>query len=161
MGRVLARQELMLWRANLKSEAKKVVFTNGCFDILHRGHVEYLTKASVLGDALVVGVNTDESVRRIKGMNRPIVGEGDRAVLVAALEVVDVVCLFGEDTPLELIKAIVPDVLVKGADWPIDKVVGKDVVEEAGGSVQTIEFLPNYSTTAIIRKILETPEHTR
>jgi rfaE bifunctional protein nucleotidyltransferase chain/domain len=156
MGRVVTQQELIEWRSKLKNQGKKVIFTNGCFDILHRGHIEYLAEAKALGDALVVGVNADESVRRLKGANRPIIGQEDRALLVAALSIVDRVCLFQEDTPLELIQALVPDVLVKGADWAIDKVVGKDIVESAGGSVQTIKFIPHYSTTSIIQKILET-----
>ena len=140
--------------ARLKRERRKVVFTNGVFDILHRGHIEYLTKAKALGDLLVVGVNADESVRRIKGPKRPVVPEEDRAYLVANLVPVDYVCLFGEDTPLELIRAIVPDVLVKGADWAVADIVGREIVETAGGSVKTIDFVPNRSSSAIIEKII-------
>ncbi len=153
MGQVVTRQQLVEHRKALKRQGKKVVFTNGCFDIVHRGHVEYLAKARELGDALVVGVNSDDSVSRLKGPARPVVEEQDRAHVLAALAVVDFVCIFPEDTPLELIRALVPDVLVKGADWSIDAVVGKDVVEAAGGSVRTIEFLPNRSTSRIIEKI--------
>ncbi len=153
MGTVLNRRELLAIRERLKQEGKKVVFTNGVFDILHRGHVDYLAKAKSLGDVLIVGMNTDTSVRRIKGPRRPIVTEDDRSHVLAALESVDYVCLFEEETPYELIRSLVPDVLVKGADWALDAVVGKDVVESSGGSVKTIEFLPQRSTTRIIEKI--------
>ncbi len=115
-----------------------------------------MAKAKSLGDVLVVGVNSDQSVRRIKGHARPIVEEDDRATVIAALAVVDYVCMFDEDTPLELISAIVPDILVKGSDWPIEKVVGREIVEAEGGRVQTIDFVPDRSTTGIIRKILQT-----
>jgi len=153
MGEVVTRSGLVKLREGLKRAGEKVVFTNGCFDIVHRGHIEYLTKAKALGDVLFVGMNTDASVKRLKGPTRPIVCQDDRAFVLAALRVVDYVCLFDEDTPLELIKAVVPDVLVKGSDWSIDAIVGKDIVEAAGGNVQTIDFVPNRSTTNIIRKI--------
>ncbi len=156
MGIVLSRTELVPIRQQLKKSGKSVVFTNGCFDILHRGHVDYLVKARALGDILIVGVNTDSSVQRLKGPGRPVVEEGDRAAVMAALAAVDYVCLFDEDTPYELIKSLVPDILVKGADWSVHDVVGKDVVESAGGSVKTIEFLPNRSTSKIIQKIAGT-----
>ncbi len=155
MGRVIERSDLLRLRVQWKFFGKTVVFTNGCFDILHRGHIDYLAKAKSLGDVLVVGVNDDASVKRLKGPQRPVVGQDDRASVLAALKSVDYVCLFSEDTPYEIIKALVPDVLVKGADWPIDKVVGKDVVESAGGIVQTIEFLPHRSTSSIIEKIAQ------
>ena len=157
MGNVVSLQELLVARKRIKNEGKRVVFTNGCFDILHRGHVEYLRKAKALGDVLVVGVNTDSSVRRIKGADRPVIDESDRAFVLAALASVDYVCLFNEDTPYELIRALVPDILVKGADWAIEKVVGRDIVEAAGGSVQTIEFLPDRSTTGILERIRKHP----
>jgi D-beta-D-heptose 7-phosphate kinase/D-beta-D-heptose 1-phosphate adenosyltransferase len=153
MGSVVTRDELVDIRNRLRNEGRRVVFTNGCFDIIHRGHVEYLAKARSKGDILVVGLNTDDSVRRLKGPSRPVVPQDDRAVVLAALGMVDYVCLFDEDTPLELIRAVIPDVLVKGADWPIDKVVGREVVESAGGTVQTIEFVPDRSTTSIIERI--------
>jgi len=156
MGEILSRHDLAQARRRLKAEGKRVVFTNGCFDILHRGHVDYLTKAKAQGDVLIVGLNTDSSVHRLKGPDRPVVEEEDRAVVLAALSVVDYVCLFDEDTPYELIRALVPDVLVKGADWSVNDIVGKDVVEAAGGSVHTIEFLPNRSTSKIIQKIAQT-----
>ncbi len=155
MGEILSRNDLAQVRQRLKAEGKRVVFTNGCFDILHRGHVDYLTRAKAKGDVLIVGLNTDGSVQRLKGPGRPIVEQEDRAVILAALAVVDYVCLFDEDTPYELIRALVPDVLVKGADWSVREIVGRDVVEAAGGSVQTIEFLPNRSTSSIIQKIVQ------
>lgn len=153
MGEVIALPGLLRLRLQWKFFRKKVVFTNGCFDILHRGHIDYLSKAKSLGDILVVGLNDDASVRRLKGSQRPIVDQQDRAEVLAALKSVDYVCVFSEDTPNEIISALVPDVLVKGADWPLEKVVGKSIVEAAGGSVQTIEFLPNRSTSTIIAKI--------
>ncbi len=153
MGRVVRREECVELRKELKTRGEKVVFTNGCFDILHRGHVEYLATARSKGDALIVGVNDDASVTRLKGAGRPVVPLEDRAAVLAALASVDLVVPFAEDTPLELIRALVPDILVKGADWPIEAVVGKDVVEGSGGSVQTIEFIPDRSTTSIIERI--------
>jgi rfaE bifunctional protein nucleotidyltransferase chain/domain len=153
MGEVVVRTDLLKIRDRLKREGKKVVFTNGVFDIVHRGHVEYLTKAKTLGDVLLVGMNTDASVHRLKGPQRPVVSQDDRAFVLAALRVVDYVCLFDEDTPYNLIKAVVPDVLVKGSDWAIGDIVGKDIVEAAGGKVQTIDYVPNRSTTNIIQKI--------
>ena len=155
MGNVVIRSELLQAREQLRREGKKVVFTNGCFDIVHRGHVEYLSKAKALGDVLVVGMNTDASVKHLKGEARPIVCQDDRAMVLAALRAVDYVCLFPEDTPFELIQALVPDILVKGSDWAIDAIVGKDIVEGAGGIVQTIDFVPNRSTTDIIKKIAD------
>lgn len=156
MGNVVSRSELVTIRQELRRAGKRVVFTNGCFDILHRGHVDYLTKAKALGDILIVGLNADDSVRQLKGPGRPIVGEEDRAVILAALTVVDFVTIFAEETPYELIRAVVPDLLVKGADWPAEEIVGRDVVEAAGGSVHTIDYLPNRSTTGIIQKIAQT-----
>ena len=133
---------------------RRVVFTNGCFDILHRGHIEYLARARSLGDLLVVGVNTDASVRRLeKGSDRPFNAERDRALVVASLEVVDAVTIFDEDTPLELIEALLPDVLVKGGDYSIDQVVGRGVVERAGGEVRILPFVSGFSTTDLINRI--------
>jgi D-beta-D-heptose 7-phosphate kinase/D-beta-D-heptose 1-phosphate adenosyltransferase len=153
MGKVVSPQELLDIRTRLKKKKQRVVFTNGCFDILHRGHVEYLEGAKSLGDILIVGLNTDTSVRRLKGSGRPVVEEDDRAHVIAGLASVDYVCLFDEETPQKLIELLVPDVLVKGADWAVADVVGREVVEAAGGSVRTIEFLPNRSTSRIIEKI--------
>jgi D-beta-D-heptose 7-phosphate kinase/D-beta-D-heptose 1-phosphate adenosyltransferase len=131
-----------------------VVFTNGCFDLLHLGHATYLERARALGDALVVGVNTDASARRLsKGPGHPFVSEADRAGLVASLESVDAVCLFGEDTPLELIRDLVPDVLVKGADYGLDEVVGREVVEAAGGRVELIPLVEGRSTSTLVTTI--------
>ena len=155
MGEVAVRTNLPKIMARLKSEGKRIVFTNGVFDIIHRGHVDYLTKAKSLGDVLVVGMNTDASVRRLKGPQRPVVSQDDRAFVLSALRVVDYVCLFDEDTPYNLIKTVVPDVLVKGSDWALDAIVGKDIVEAAGGMVQTIDYVPDRSTTNIIQKIAD------
>jgi D-beta-D-heptose 7-phosphate kinase/D-beta-D-heptose 1-phosphate adenosyltransferase len=133
-----------------------LVFTNGCFDLLHRGHVFLLTEARALGDALVVGLNTDDSVRRLaKGSGRPIVGQKDRAVMVAALEAVDAVCLFDEDTPVALIEALEPDGLVKGADYALDGLPGRDEVVAGGGRVELIAYLEGYSTSGLVRRIRE------
>lgn len=155
MGRVLTREALAEERKQLRASGKKVVFTNGCFDIIHRGHVDYLTKSRALGDVLIVGLNSDASVKRLKGPSRPVVQEDDRAFVLAGLCAVDYVCLFEEDTPYELIRAVVPDILVKGGDWAVENVVGKDVVEAAGGKVQTISFVDGRSTTNIIKRIAE------
>ncbi|MEX2473559.1 MAG: D-glycero-beta-D-manno-heptose 1-phosphate adenylyltransferase [Gemmatimonadota bacterium] len=135
----------------------RLVFTNGCFDLLHPGHVTYLARARSLGDALVIGVNTDASVRRLeKAADRPLVAEDARALVLAALESVDAVCLFDEDTPAALIEALLPDVLVKGGDYRPDQVVGREAVEGAGGRVEIIPFVEGYSTTALLRRIRET-----
>lgn len=131
-----------------------VVFTNGCFDLLHPGHVDYLQRARALGSFLVVGLNSDASVRRIKGPTRPINSGQARALVLAGLGCVDSIVFFEEDTPLELIKCIAPHVLVKGGDWSIEQIVGRDVVEAQGGQVFSIPLLPGYSTTSIIEKIL-------
>jgi len=155
MGEIVSVQELQSIRRHDRNIGKKVVFTNGCFDILHKGHVEYLTKAKALGDVLVVGINTDSSMRRIKGEKRPIISENERAYIVASLSPVDYVCLFDEETPRELIRALVPDVLVKGADWDLNGIVGKDTVEQSGGTVATIELTAGLSTSNIIARILE------
>lgn len=154
MGKVYSLQSLVEQRSRWKQEHKKIVFTNGVFDIIHRGHIEYLTKAKTLGDVLIIGMNTDASVKRIKGDLRPIVTEDDRAYILSQFVCVDAVCLFDEDTPLNLITALVPDILVKGADYTIDAIVGKDVVERAGGIVQTLEFVPDRSTSNIVDTIV-------
>ena len=136
---------------NLKNQ--KIVFTNGCFDILHRGHVEYLAQAASQGDVLVVGLNTDNSVRRIKGESRPVQDEYARAVLMASLSFVSAVVLFDEDTPYNLIKRVQPDVLVKGSDYKVEDIVGYDIVKAKRGKVVTIDFIDGYSTTSIIEKL--------
>jgi rfaE bifunctional protein nucleotidyltransferase chain/domain len=137
----------------LRAAGKRVVFTNGVFDLLHPGHVRYLQHARSLGDALVVGVNSDRSVRAIKGPDRPIAPANERAEVLAALACVDAVVVFDEDTPREIIAALQPDVLVKGADWAADAIVGRDIVEARGGRVARVEVVPGYSTTGIIGKI--------
>lgn len=137
----------------LKREGKRIVFTNGCFDILHAGHVDYLEKAKSLGDFLVVGLNSDESVRRLKGKDRPINPQNQRKRVLEALKPVDMVVIFEEDTPERLIKEIKPDVLVKGGDWKVENIVGADFVLSYGGEVYTIEFVYDTSTTKIIQKI--------
>jgi D-glycero-beta-D-manno-heptose 1-phosphate adenylyltransferase len=137
----------------LRAAGKRIVFTNGVFDLLHPGHVRYLQHARSLGDALVVGVNSDRSVRAIKGPERPIAPENERAEVLAALACVDAVAVFDEDTPQEIIAALQPDVLVKGADWAADAIVGRDIVEARGGRVARVEVVPGYSTTGIIAKI--------
>jgi len=142
-------------RKRLKAEGKKLVFSNGCFDILHAGHVDYLNKARECGDALVVALNSDKSVRSIKGENRPIVPENERAFIIANLKCVDFVTFFDEDTPFEIISEIIPDILVKGEDWAIDKIVGRDIVESNGGKVERIKFVNAQSTTNIIQTVLE------
>ena len=154
MKGIKTREELISIRKKLKEENKKVVFTNGVFDILHSGHVDYLIKAKSLGDILIVGVNSDSSVHRIKGEKRPIISEKERAFIVSSLKPVDYVTLFDEDTPQILIEDVIPDILVKGADWALDKIVGRDIVERNGGTVQTIEFINNQSSSQIIKLIL-------
>lgn len=137
----------------LKVQGKRIVFTNGCFDLLHPGHTRYLYAARQLGDYLVVAVNTDLSVKAIKGADRPIQSKDERAELVAALSFVDAVVLFDEDNPLTLIQHLVPDVLVKGGDWTEDKIIGAEVVRKAGGVVKSLPFVTGYSTSGIIEKI--------
>ncbi|MDD5044535.1 MAG: D-glycero-beta-D-manno-heptose 1-phosphate adenylyltransferase [Candidatus Omnitrophica bacterium] len=139
----------------LKKQRKKVVFTNGCFDILHYGHVKYLEDAKKKGDVLIVALNSDSSIRRIKGPNRPLVNEKDRIRIIAALESVNYTLLFNETTPLVLIKKIKPDVLVKGADWCKCDIVGADFVHSYGGKVSTIALAQNRSTTKLIKKIVQ------
>jgi rfaE bifunctional protein nucleotidyltransferase chain/domain len=138
---------------NAASERQRVVFTNGCFDLLHPGHIRTLEAARKLGDALIVGLNSDHGVRQLKGAGRPILPERERAEILAALECVDAVVIFDEPTPREIIAALLPDVLVKGGDWASDQIVGREEVEAAGGRVVSIPVAPGYSTTAILQKI--------
>ncbi|MGE5752616.1 MAG: D-glycero-beta-D-manno-heptose 1-phosphate adenylyltransferase [Deltaproteobacteria bacterium] len=138
--------------SRLRGKGKRLVFTNGCFDILHAGHARYLRQAARLGDVLVVGLNGDDSVRRLKGEGRPVQGEADRAYLLASLSFVSYVVIFREDTPADLIERVLPDVLVKGGDWKGREIVGADFVRGRGGSVRTIRFLSGRSTTAILRR---------
>ncbi len=139
----------------LKAQNKKIVFTNGVFDIIHRGHVEYLSEAKSLGDILIVGMNSDSSVKMIKGDKRPIVSEAERAYVLSNLKPVDYVIIFDEDNPYELIKTIIPDILVKGADWSEDKIIGADIVKQNGGEVKRIKFVENNSSTNIIDRIIQ------
>jgi len=142
-------QQLSIWRFL----NKKLVFTNGCFDIIHFGHIDYLSKAKDLGDILLIGLNTDNSVKRLKGNNRPIKNQQERAVLLASLQFVDGIILFNEDTPYNLIKKIKPDILVKGSDYKKEEIVGEDIIKNTGGEIITIDFLEGYSTTSILDKI--------
>lgn len=151
--KILDQVQLDTLVAEWKKENNAIVFTNGCFDIVHLGHIDYLEKARALGDKLVVGINTDHSVQRLKGLSRPVVGELARARMLAAMEFVDAVAFFDEDTPLKLISRLLPHILVKGDDYKIDNIIGADIVIENGGKVETISLVPGYSTTKIIDKI--------
>ncbi|MBP5548726.1 MAG: D-glycero-beta-D-manno-heptose 1-phosphate adenylyltransferase [Bacteroidales bacterium] len=154
MSKIVSLQDLKSHLDNLRSDNKKtVVFTNGCFDLVHRGHVDYLSRARDLGDMLVVGLNSDASVKRLKGPSRPISNERSRATVMAAFGFVDFVVLFDEDTPLNLIKAICPDILVKGGDYNRDNVVGADFVESHGGRLELIPLVPGESTTRLVNNI--------
>ncbi len=153
MARFYTREALVQQREQWKSEGKKVVFTNGCYDILHPGHIRLLERARSLGDALILALNTDSSVQRLKGSSRPFFDEQTRAALALHLEAVDAVTLFDEDTPRELIAAVLPDVLVKGADWA-HFIAGREEVEASGGQVHALPLEPGYSTTDIAEKIL-------
>lgn len=154
MGTIIGLNEAKQIREEARTADKLVVFTNGCFDLLHRGHVEYLTKARLMGDLLIVGLNSDRSVRELKGHRRPFVNELDRATIVAALSCVDYVVIFDEPTPTNLILALTPNVLAKGGDWPVDRIVGREIVESVGGQVVSIESsTPNYSSSSLAEKI--------
>ena len=152
-GKVFHTEELHaklnIWRLL----EKKIVFTNGCFDLLHLGHIDYLSKAADLGDKLVIGLNSDASTSALKGLGRPIIDQYSRSIMLASLLFVDAVILFDDPTPIELIDQVRPDVLVKGADYTVDQIVGSDIVLGYGGDVQTIEYLSGYSTTSIEKKI--------
>jgi len=153
-GKIITREEF----SQLDLKNKKIVFTNGCFDILHAGHVQYLEQAKKLGDILVVGLNSDASVRRLKGENRPINKQEDRALVLAALEFVDYIIIFEEDTPYELIKTVNPDVLVKGGDWKETDIIGADIVQAKGGIVLSLPLRPGLSTSKIIEEIKKNGE---
>jgi len=155
MSNIKTIDELIEIRNELKKQNKKVVFTNGVFDILHAGHVDYLCKAKNFGDILILGLNSDASVRRIKGEKRPIVPQKERAFVLSNLKCIDYITIFEEDTPYEVIKKLVPDILIKGGDWAKENIVGKDVVENSGGKIETIEFVNIQSTTNIIKTILD------
>jgi rfaE bifunctional protein nucleotidyltransferase chain/domain len=145
--------ELLLERARWRAAGQAVVFTNGCFDLLHPGHVALFEAARAEGAVLVVGLNSDRSVRTLKGAGRPLIPEGERAETVAALEAVDRVVVYDEDTPRELVAALLPDVLVKGADWALDAIIGREEVEAAGGRVVRVDLVPGRSTTSIVSRI--------
>ncbi|WP_076791667.1 D-glycero-beta-D-manno-heptose 1-phosphate adenylyltransferase [Chlorobium sp. KB01] len=153
--KLLSRNEALVNVRAWQADGKKVVFTNGCFDILHAGHVEYLAAAKQLGDILLIGLNSDASVRRLKGVHRPVCSEADRAAVLAALQAVDAVTLFEEDTPESLINLLLPDILVKGADWAVEQIAGAKAVLENGGKVLTVPLLEGRSTSNIIDKILQ------
>ena len=155
MGVILEEKNLEAWLQDFRQTMDNLVFTNGCFDILHAGHVDYLQKARQLGDALLVGLNNDESVRKLKGDSRPIVDEKARAMVLAALEAVDAVVHFKEETPGRLIDQVQPDVLVKGGDYLAEEIVGYQTVTTKGGTVKVLPFLEGHSTTNIIKKIKE------
>jgi D-beta-D-heptose 7-phosphate kinase/D-beta-D-heptose 1-phosphate adenosyltransferase len=152
-GKLKTLAELQLIRREAKRQGRSVVFTNGCFDLLHRGHVHLLREAKACGDLLIVAINSDRSVKVIKGPRRPVVPEIDRVELIAAMEMVDYVLLFEEPDPYAVIEALVPDVLVKGGDWSAEKIIGADVVERNGGRVAVIPYLKGFSTSEIIERI--------
>ena len=152
---ILTFEEVILRFGRQKRNGRRVVFTNGCFDLLHPGHIRGLELARELGDALIVGLNSDRSVRQLKGPGRPVIPERERAEILASLESVDAVVIFDDLTPQDLIAALLPDVLAKGGDWPGDQIVGREEVEAAGGRVVSIPVVPGYSTTAILNKIRE------
>ncbi|HEY1924310.1 MAG TPA: D-glycero-beta-D-manno-heptose 1-phosphate adenylyltransferase [Candidatus Acidoferrum sp.] len=152
---VLTLDEAILRFGREKRNGRAVVFTNGCFDVLHPGHVRTLERARGLGDVLIVGINSDASVRQLKGDGRPLIPQDERAEILAAFECVDAVVIFDELTPREIISALLPDILVKGGDWAGDKIIGREEVEAAGGRVESIAVVPGYSTTEILRKIRE------
>jgi len=153
--KIIDRENLSSKLSYWRFKGFKIVFTNGCFDILHAGHIDYLAKARALGDILIIGLNTDVSVSRIKGKNRPLNNEWSRALLLSSLNFVDAIIYFDEDTPYELIKEIQPDILVKGSDYKPEDIVGYDILKENGGEVVTLDYLEGYSTTGLIKRIKE------
>jgi rfaE bifunctional protein nucleotidyltransferase chain/domain len=152
-GKLKSLEEIKAIVVEARNKRKKVAFTNGCFDLLHRGHVHVLREARACGDVLIVGINSDESVKQIKGPTRPVLPESDRCELVGAMEMVDFVILFNEPDPYNLIAAIRPDVLVKGGDWNSEKIIGANLVQEAGGRVVVVPYIKGFSTTEIIERI--------
>lgn len=154
---ILTLEQAILRFARGKHNGKHIVFTNGCFDLLHPGHIRTLEAARKLGDGLIVGLNSDAGVRQLKGSGRPVLPEQERAEILAALECVDAVVIFNEPTPREIIAALLPDVLVKGGDWPGDQIVGREEVEAAGGRVVSVAVAPGYSTTALLQRIRNSP----
>jgi D-glycero-beta-D-manno-heptose 1-phosphate adenylyltransferase len=157
-SKIVTLQEAKATVKQWQAKGLKVVFTNGCFDLIHLGHVDYLEKARNLGDKLVLGLNTDDSVSRFKGPERPLQDQNSRARVLAAMQFIDLVVFFNEDTPLTLISEVLPDILVKGSDYLTENIVGADVVKRNGGVVKTIDFVPGYSTTRIVEKIKKTKQ---
>lgn len=157
MTKIVSIEAMIAERERLRGEGKRLVFTNGCFDLLHPGHVSYLKQARSLGDALVVALNSDRSVRELKGKGRPILNQQERAEVIAALEAVDYVTIFDEETPRVLIAAVLPDVLVKGGDWALAEIIGREEVEAAGGRVLSLPYIEGSSTTDIIERIKNLP----
>jgi len=153
--KIKGRKELLRIIKNLKAKGKRIVFTNGCFDLLHLGHVRYLEKAKALGDILVVGVNSDSSVRKLKGLKRPILPEGERTEILSGLGCVDYITIFKEADPLKLITSLKPNLLVKGGDWTREQIVGREVVERSGGELVIIPFVKGASTSNVIGNILK------
>src|SRR5215813_6129321 len=160
MSKILDLNALIRERALLRDKGQTLVFTNGCFDLLHPGHVRYLAQARALGDALIVAINSDRSVRDLKGQGRPILNEQERAEVLSGLEAVDFVVVFDDETPRELIADILPDVLVKGGDWAVNEIVGRDEVEAAGGQVISLPYVEGQSTSKIIERILGLQERS-
>jgi D-beta-D-heptose 7-phosphate kinase/D-beta-D-heptose 1-phosphate adenosyltransferase len=158
---ILTLEQAIVQFGREKRNARRVVFTNGCFDLLHPGHIRSLESARALGDVLIVGLNSDASVRRLKGEGRPVIPQQERAEILAALECVDAVVIFDNPTPREVIARLLPDVLVKGGDWASDQIVGREEVEAAGGRVASVPTLPGYSTSEILRKIREGAKASR
>ena len=152
-SKILKQNSINATLKEWKEARQKIVFTNGCFDIIHRGHVDYLAKAASYGNKMIIGLNSDSSVRRLKGDNRPVQDEYSRAMILAAFSFVDLVVFFDEDTPYELIKSVQPDILVKGSDYKAEDIVGYDIIKAKGGKVITIDFVEGFSTTSIIDKI--------
>tara|TARA_B100002052_G_C15635860_1_gene486106 strand:- start:169 stop:663 length:495 start_codon:yes stop_codon:yes gene_type:complete len=152
-SKILDKEKLLVKLTDWKKENKKIVFTNGCFDLIHLGHIEVIARSADLGDILIIGVNTDSSIKRLKGKNRPIVEEISRSKQLAALEFVDAVVFFDQDTPINLIKMINPNVITKGGDYNTDQVIGKDIVTQNNGEIVIIPLTQGYSTTSILEKI--------
>jgi len=153
LGKIFKINQLWINLNNWRASGLKIVFTNGCFDIIHRGHIEYLLKAKSFGDILIVGLNSDSSVKKLKGNKRPVIGEADRAFILSNIIAVDGVIIFSEETPIQLISKVLPDILVKGGDYLIGNIVGKDIVEKNGGKIITVPFIKGKSTTSILNKI--------
>jgi rfaE bifunctional protein nucleotidyltransferase chain/domain len=157
MGKIVDLDEMIAERQRLRAEGKRLVFTNGCFDLLHPGHVRYLSQARALGDYLVVALNSDRSVRSLKGEGRPILNESERGEVIAALASVDFVVFFDDDNPREVISSLLPDVLVKGGDWSLERIIGREEVEAAGGMVISLPYVQDSSTSELITRIKRLP----